>query len=847
MTSVGYLKGQITKTTKALEETNLLAQDILAEKVAEEERTRGKIDTSTERTRQYMEVLNKLQQQSGNLLNDWKRAESYANKKEDEEESSSILQGFQEHWEATNCESQLTVARINISFMEKAVEEVQAVLAKQQQRREEAEHPAPIPSHLIQTPKLELPNFAGDITLFPEFWEIFAAAIHNHPYMTDATKLIYLKRALQGDAKDVVASVQVGDDNYSKAVELLQNTYNRPELLRNRLVDQLESLPPATESPLVQRTTLCKVKAIWVQLSSLNEQPGSTMTMKTIRSKFPQKTREKVGELRKRNDNWNTEDLLSALDRVIDQFELMEDTDPTSINASRKAESRSTRSLTPPARTYKTRKDEKKRNASPRSSRDSQRRHSNSRRCRLCLRGGHDPTECEEIPSPHERRRIVTEQKLCWKCLQKGHQQSYCDAPLCRKCGRNHHTALCFQRDRPRSPSRSNSPRPRYRQRRDSAESYSSTNNYKNRNRVASRSPSPDRRARPSTRTPRGYRHGSPHPKVGFRRGDTRYTYNSHSRSPARSTTDSSQTDSELETTSESYYKRELNVNTTQISKTASNNQKETITRKVSNTQNIPRLMVVKAATTNRITKKKQTLTVLLDSGSECSYIKLATAQSLGLKLKHPTSMTTITVGGHSHTEQSYSVKIILRNRQNGQPTKLHLWTKRYITKVPTIGGANDEKHVVDNEGYEEIDILIGMDHYWGVVEFNPSYQLPSGLVKSFTKLGPVLSGQKSSSTTRSYSTSETIESEENNTNRMINDLFGLEAIGTKDDADDSKNSIIQHYYDTQLDILEEQTGVCRKGYHSKVGADGSRTGSKASSLHTETAEYRVRVRTHPI
>ncbi|KAK5974870.1 hypothetical protein GCK32_022753 [Trichostrongylus colubriformis] len=219
--------------------------------------------------------------------------------------------------------------------MEKAVEEVQAVIAKQQQRRDEAEHPAPIPCHLIQTPKLELPKFAGDMTLFPEFWEIFSAAIDNHPYMTDATKLIYLKGALQGDAKDIVASVQVGDDNYSKAVELLKNTYNRPELLRNRLVEQLEALPPANESPLVQRTTLCKVKAIWVQLINLNEQPGSTMTMKTIMSKFPQKTREKVGELRRRNDNWNTEDLLSALDRVIDQFELMEDTDPTSINAHR--------------------------------------------------------------------------------------------------------------------------------------------------------------------------------------------------------------------------------------------------------------------------------------------------------------------------------------------------------------------------------------------------------------------------------------------------------------------------------------------------------------------------------
>ncbi|KAK5972782.1 hypothetical protein GCK32_022732, partial [Trichostrongylus colubriformis] len=188
----------------------------LADKVAEEERKRGKIDTSTERTRQYMEVLNKLQQQTGNLLTDWKCAESHTNKKKDNEESSSIFQEFQNHWESTNCESQLTIARINISFMEKAVEEIRAVQAKEQQRRDEAEHPAPIPSHLIQTPKLELPKFTGDITLFPEFWEIFSPAIHNHLYMTDDTKLIYLKGALQGDAKDIVASVQVGDDNSPK-------------------------------------------------------------------------------------------------------------------------------------------------------------------------------------------------------------------------------------------------------------------------------------------------------------------------------------------------------------------------------------------------------------------------------------------------------------------------------------------------------------------------------------------------------------------------------------------------------------------------------------------------------
>ncbi|VDO34093.1 unnamed protein product [Heligmosomoides polygyrus] len=33
------------------------------------------------------------------------------------------------------------------------------------------------------------------------------------------------------------------------------------------------------------------------------------------------------------------------------------------------------------------------------------------------------------------------------------------------------------------------------------------------------------------------------------------------------------------------------------------------------------------------------------------------------------------------------------------------------------------------------------MDYYWSVVDLNRNRQLPSGLVKSYTKLGPLLSG----------------------------------------------------------------------------------------------------------
>ncbi|KAK6031906.1 hypothetical protein OSTOST_01929 [Ostertagia ostertagi] len=80
-----------------------------------------------------------------------------------------------------------------------------------------------------------------------------------------------------------------------------------------------------------------------------------------------------------------------------------------------------------------------------------------------------------------------------------------------------------------------------------------------------------------------------------------------------------------------------------------------------------PQLMVVQALTVNKNTKSKQAITVLLDSGSQHSYIRRETAANLGLKLENPQNITALTFGGHPHTQKSYRAKIILHNKKSGQ------------------------------------------------------------------------------------------------------------------------------------------------------------------------------------
>ncbi|VDO37698.1 unnamed protein product [Heligmosomoides polygyrus] len=102
----------------------------------------------------------------------------------------------------------------------------------------------------------------------------------------------------------------------------------RPEPLRNKLQRQLEAVPPAHRSPLSQRTTLCTLKSLWMQLERLGEHPASVAHMRTIRTKFPNRTRDKVGEMRSSEDTWDVNKLLATFDKVIDRLEIMEDADP---------------------------------------------------------------------------------------------------------------------------------------------------------------------------------------------------------------------------------------------------------------------------------------------------------------------------------------------------------------------------------------------------------------------------------------------------------------------------------------------------------------------------------------
>ncbi|CAJ0604830.1 unnamed protein product [Cylicocyclus nassatus] len=544
----------------------------------------------------------------------------------------------------------------------------------------------PSSSTSYSLPSFEIPYFSGDMDAFHEFWNIFAASVHNNNSVPVPVKFMYLKTHLRGDAANIIANFQPTEENYEDAVRTIISTYDRPEHLRLRLWDKLNKQAPAKDSAASQRATLGSIRAIWSQMKRLKEE-SSIGALNMIRSKFPRRTREKVGEMKKKEDQmWTVDDLLKAFDTVIDRLQIVEDADPTPY-VIYNSDSTVRQTSSPPRRYSRERPQQTRpsqcqpstcptcsrplcspseyrtaRSRSPtpyyprRSSRSParpQRRAYQDYCCAFCQVEGHRAEDCFEVPYPTQRRTIVKQ-----------------EAPPCAFCGRSHHPALCFNRPR-------------------------ASNTFT--------------------------------PTTSFHR---------RSISPKRV-----QFDIEAQTSTDRALQR---------SRSSS-----------------PRA-------------------------------------SVRLPLRNNKRITTLTFGGHQFTEDSSEVTLTLWDKYD-RPVDLQLWTRDVITTVPRIDNIDDVTQGYSDERVE-VDVLIGIDNYWRVVDLNRNERLPSGLILSHTLFGPVLSGSVHPAVNNTISAMTALNDDAPGTEQLVRSLLGLVTIGLEEDETSTDASTIRHFYDTVrvIDVLHQ-------------------------------------------
>ena len=93
----------------------------------------------------------------------------------------------------------------------------------------------------LKLPAITLPEFDGESNWFT-FWDKFKGLVHERSDLTPVTKFSYLVGQLQGIALEVVRELNVTDDNYDVAVQLLKENFEDEEANIQRLVSKLIDL-----------------------------------------------------------------------------------------------------------------------------------------------------------------------------------------------------------------------------------------------------------------------------------------------------------------------------------------------------------------------------------------------------------------------------------------------------------------------------------------------------------------------------------------------------------------------------------------------------------------------------
>lgn len=83
----------------------------------------------------------------------------------------------------------------------------------------------------VRLPKLNLPAFSGKYQEWTPFSQMFCTIITDNGKLTNIEKFQYLKSSLSGDAADAIDLLELSDQNFAVAWEILEKRYDKVRVI----------------------------------------------------------------------------------------------------------------------------------------------------------------------------------------------------------------------------------------------------------------------------------------------------------------------------------------------------------------------------------------------------------------------------------------------------------------------------------------------------------------------------------------------------------------------------------------------------------------------------------------
>uniref|UniRef100_A0A023F0J1 Putative bel12 ag transposon polyprotein n=1 Tax=Triatoma infestans TaxID=30076 RepID=A0A023F0J1_TRIIF len=320
----------------------------------------------------------------------------------------------------------------------------------------------------VNLPSINLPTFQGGYKSWLSFKDTYVALIHNNNNLADSQKLHYLKSCLKGEAFETIQNLDVTENYYSIAWDLLNKRFGNNRLIAQIHVNRLLNLPRMRNHSLHDINNL------------LTEFVKSVKVLKALGYDIDKSHFLLVPMLSSKLDNYTIklwESSLDANDAEIPHLEQLEDFLRKQIHILEATECNVNNSYN-----YKVKYIEGKGSAAyketskaqaflgrgtaaPKSSKEhvyynpkgtQLKNHTNNNKnyfksfnknnsspvCLIC-KGSHTIYKCDifKILSVAERITKIKDLNLCQNCLQS-HESNECESGNCRVCNKKHNTYL---------------------------------------------------------------------------------------------------------------------------------------------------------------------------------------------------------------------------------------------------------------------------------------------------------------------------------------------------------------------------------------------------------------------
>lgn len=275
----------------------------------------------------------------------------------------------------------------------------------------------------IRLPRLEIPQFSGNLEEWISFRDIFENAIHKNSSISKAQKLTYLRSYLTGEAAGHIATLVISDANYDVAWTTLTNRYQNERVLLfsllNRIINQpVHQFPSAADIRKLIDTTQGAIRSL--EFLQVPVQHWDVILVYIMFNKLDQSSRELWEHSITNTKIPALKDLIDFLEQRARALTAGSSIQPFETEMDRYR----------PITSHHTRTHSTSSSPSP---------------CPLSCRETHPLFRCNKFRDMDVRSKIeiLKRYSLCFNCFGTKHGVTACKSShSCRVCGKRHHTMI---------------------------------------------------------------------------------------------------------------------------------------------------------------------------------------------------------------------------------------------------------------------------------------------------------------------------------------------------------------------------------------------------------------------